>query len=370
MSTTLSLRYCEGEEAKIVDLDINLVEPDPDQVRTEFDEDQISALGETYDEGLITPIRVYRYRSKYRIISGERRYRAALIKGKETIPAIVLSKRPSKDALKMEQLTEEFHHSELSWMEKARGMAEVAEKRGLDSEMLAKLFRISLDEVEGILSLMKLSTKVQTLLARKKISYGACLQIASLPYKEDQNTAADFVLEEQLSVPQTEQLVRRLKRERVAASRKVEDSPPPPRTRPRRSRPQAAVSSHKSGRGEVIVKTVPGGGVLEQLNAVEQVAQELHQQVLEQKGKSKVQVRRKITLTVLEELLDAFSGQGSTALKAAVDSELASIGSLIARQLLSVLSHEDPSVRSEASKLLNGLSRETRLTLEYLRKDR
>lgn len=107
---------------KYSDLDINLIQPDPDQPRKIFDDSSLTDLCNSIKAtGVKQAITVRQVGGLYMIIAGERRYRASILAGKETIPAIVIGDQDqlTEEALYAHQLTENLHREDLNPIEKA-----------------------------------------------------------------------------------------------------------------------------------------------------------------------------------------------------------------------------------------------------------
>lgn len=103
-------------------LDIDKITPDPNQPRKIFEDDSLTELSNSIKAiGVKQAIQVRKVNDKYMIIAGERRYRASILAGKQTIPAIIVGdeSKLTEDALYAHQLTENLHREDLNPIEKA-----------------------------------------------------------------------------------------------------------------------------------------------------------------------------------------------------------------------------------------------------------
>ena len=111
----------------MIELDVKLVEPDPNQPRKKFNIDSLKELADSIERhGIIEPILVRKINSKYVIVSGERRYRATLLLHKDTIPAIVINPE-NEGVVKEIQIVENLQREDISPIERAKAIYEYLE---------------------------------------------------------------------------------------------------------------------------------------------------------------------------------------------------------------------------------------------------
>ncbi len=112
---------------KVKELDVNKVKPDPNQPRKLFDEEALKELSSSImEKGVLEPILVRKENSEYIIISGERRWRACIISGRKTIPAIELSPENEKE-IKEIQIVENLQRKDITPIERARAIGKYLE---------------------------------------------------------------------------------------------------------------------------------------------------------------------------------------------------------------------------------------------------
>ena len=193
-------------EARVAD-----IEPDKDQPRRDFDEEALYALAESIKQhGVISPIVVCKTEGeRYRIIAGERRWRASKLAGLETMPVIV---REYTDAQISEiSLVENLQREDLNPLEEALGYRKLMDKYGLKQEEVANKVSKSRSAVANALRLLSLPEGVLDFVKTGELSAGHARTLIPLEKPDDIMAAANKVITEELSVRQTEELVKKLK---------------------------------------------------------------------------------------------------------------------------------------------------------------
>jgi len=195
-----------SKNQQIVQIPVTAIIPNRFQPRQVFDEDGISELAATIaDHGLLQPIVLREYEpEKYEIIAGERRFRAISSFHWATAPAII-QKMDDGETASM-ALIENLQRQDLTVIEEARAYQELMQLNQLTQATLAKELGKSQSLVANKLRLLKLAQPVQDALLQRKISerHGRAL----LTLTEDQQVAVlQQVLEQQLTVKETEQLI-------------------------------------------------------------------------------------------------------------------------------------------------------------------
>ncbi len=185
------------------------IEPNPRQPRQDFDAASLEELAQSIREnGVITPITLRRTGDTYQIIAGERRWRASRMAGLHEIPAIVLDvDEQTGYAL---ALIENLQREDLNPMEEAEGYRRLTQELGLTQELAAQRVGVSRPAVANALRLLNLPVSISALLREKKLSAGHARALLPLEKPERMELAANAVLEQQLSVRQTEALVKQL----------------------------------------------------------------------------------------------------------------------------------------------------------------
>ncbi len=249
----------QTQEGGSVLLPISQVQPGLKQPRKRFDDERLNDLADSIRlHGLIQPLTVRRLSSGYyQIIAGERRWRAAKLAGLTEVPAMVIE---ADDRKVMELgLIENLQREDLNPIEEANGYKALIEEHGLTQEEVARQVGKSRPAVANALRLLALPDAVHALLEQGKLSAGHARAILSLPRKEDQKRLAQRVIDEDLSVRQTETLAKRLLQ---AAQAQDATAPLPPADPMRLYRDQAAKSlSTRFGRRVSIVQGAKKGKV-------------------------------------------------------------------------------------------------------------
>ena len=196
-----------------VTLPISQVEPGLNQPRKRFDPESLEELRQSIEvHGVIQPLTVRRLSTGYyQIIAGERRWRAAKAAGLSEIPAVIIE---ADDRKVMEiGLIENLQREDLNPAEEARGYKVLLEEYGLTQEQLAQRMGKSRPAVANTLRLLALPEELMGLLEDGTLSAGHARAILPLPSPEAQIACAKKVVEGQLSVRQTEALVKALSRQ-------------------------------------------------------------------------------------------------------------------------------------------------------------
>ena len=185
------------------------IEPNPRQPRQDFDPAALEELAQSIREnGVITPITLRKTGDTYQIIAGERRWRASRMAGLHEIPAVGLD--VDENTAYALALIENLQREDLNPMEEAEGYRRLTQELGLTQEQAARRVGISRPAVANALRLLSLPKAVAALLRDKEISAGHARALLPLEDPERMEQAAKTVIGQQLSVRQTELLVKRL----------------------------------------------------------------------------------------------------------------------------------------------------------------
>ena len=194
----------------VTSLPLQKVEPNPNQPRHRFDEEELQALADSISEhGILQPLAVRKMEGGfYQIIAGERRWRAARLAGLQEVPVVVVE---ADDKTVMElALIENLQRQDLNPMEEAEGYRVLTEEYGLTQEEAAARVGKSRPAVANALRLLALPDEVRELVEKGELSAGHARAILSLPTKTKQKTAAQRILALRLSVRQAEAMCKRL----------------------------------------------------------------------------------------------------------------------------------------------------------------
>ncbi len=190
-----------------VELDIIKVYPNPDQPRKIFDRDALAELATSIARhGVISPIIVKPTNDGYMIVAGERRWRAARIAEKETIPAIV--KDFDEQTVKEVALIENLQREDLNPVEAARGMRSLMETFDYTQEQVAEALGMSRPAVANLLRLLNLSSEVLMLIEKNLLSAGHARCLVVVENRRDQERLAHHCLDKKMSVREFERFVK------------------------------------------------------------------------------------------------------------------------------------------------------------------
>jgi ParB family chromosome partitioning protein len=196
-----------GEELQEVDID--LIDPNPDQPRLRFNEDKLNELAQSIRaNGLVQPLLLRRSANgRYQIVAGERRWRAAQLADLPKVHAVVRN-IPDSKLLEL-ALIENIQREELNPIEEASAYQRLIHNLGLTQDEVAQQVGKDRSSIANYLRLLKLPEDVQRMLEDELISMGHARALLGLDTKDQIRRLADEVAEKKLSVRQTEQAVKR-----------------------------------------------------------------------------------------------------------------------------------------------------------------
>ncbi|MGQ9490992.1 MAG: ParB/RepB/Spo0J family partition protein [Anaerolineae bacterium] len=202
-----------GLAANILALAITDIIPNPRQPRSRLDDESLAELAASIKEhGLLQPLIVTRAqpteRAPYQLIAGERRWRAAQLAGLTVVPAVLKEATPQQ-FLEL-ALVENIQRADLNPLEEAEAYHALMEDFNLSQQEVADRVGKSRAAVANTLRLLRLPERVKGLLADGLLSEGHARALLALPDDESILAAADQVVTRDLTVRQTEELVRRL----------------------------------------------------------------------------------------------------------------------------------------------------------------
>ena len=189
------------------EIEIGRIRPNPNQPRTQFDEESIEELAQSIGErGVLQPILLRPDGEGFQLVAGERRWRAAQRAGLHSIPAIVreFDEQGSAEVA----LIENIQRQDLNAIEEAEGYRQLIEKHGHRQDDIAKLVHKSRSHVANLLRLLNLPEAVRLMLLRGDISMGHARAIAG---HDDAASLAREIADRGLSVRQAEALARRVR---------------------------------------------------------------------------------------------------------------------------------------------------------------
>ncbi|MDD3767096.1 MAG: ParB/RepB/Spo0J family partition protein [Eubacteriales bacterium] len=205
----------------VVELKIIDVEPNSEQPRTNFDREKLEELAESIrTHGVIQPILVVKDGDRYKIIAGERRWRAAKLAGLKEIPALIRD----YDEIKLFEvsLIENLQREDLNPIEEALGYKSLMDRFGMTQEKISERVGKSRSAIANALRLLTLPREVIEMVKDGVISTGHAKVLLSLTSKELQIQGAKYVAEKGLSVRETEKYVKSV--QNVKKEKKEENS--------------------------------------------------------------------------------------------------------------------------------------------------
>ena len=192
------------------EVEISLIDPNPNQPRREFDQEALQELANSIRElGIIQPITLRKVANRYQIIAGERRWRASQLAGLQKIPAYIVD---VEDQGVMEMaLVENIQREDLNAIEIALAYQHLAEATGMTQAKISDRVGKSRAAVTNYLRLLKLPAQVQMALKNHEIEMGHARALLAIDSPSQQIKLFREVQQQQLSVRKVEELVQALK---------------------------------------------------------------------------------------------------------------------------------------------------------------
>lgn len=215
------------KENTISTLKISLVDPKSDQPRKYFDKEALEELSSSIREnGLLQPILVREYGDggRYQIIAGERRFRACKLAGLTEIPAIVLD-RDDRAAAQI-ALIENIQREDLNPLEEALAYKSLKEEYDMTQEELSERVGKSRSAIANSIRLLDLPEEVLTMVAARELSAGHARTLLGVKDREDMILLAQIAAEQDLSVRQLEEQVKRINKKKKTTEEEVEEEAP------------------------------------------------------------------------------------------------------------------------------------------------
>lgn len=189
---------------KIKDIEINKNQP-----RKYFNEEGLEELAASIKQhGVIEPLVVTKRENYYLLVSGERRWRASMKAGLKEVP-VVIKDYTDQEVLEI-GLIENIQRENLNPIEEAKAYKQLIRDFGLKQDEVAKRVSKNRSTITNIMRLLNLSEPVQTMVIEEKLSNGHARALLAIEDEELQEEAANKIINEQLSVRETEKLVKKL----------------------------------------------------------------------------------------------------------------------------------------------------------------
>jgi ParB family chromosome partitioning protein len=251
LSALLGEEKEKAESEGFLEIDLDLIEPNSEQPRTRFTEENLEELAQSIRaNGVVQPIVVRKKGSSYELIAGERRWRASQKVGLQKIPAVV--REVADDKLLELALIENIQRQELNAIEEAKAYKKLTETIGLTQEMVAERVGKNRTFITNYMRLLKLPDDIQHLVSEEKISAGHARALLTIDNSELQRQVARNIMEMSLSVRETEKAVKRVVR---GASKTVEKKKVKPALNPNMKAAEVKLRRHFGTQ----VKIMPDG---------------------------------------------------------------------------------------------------------------
>ncbi len=212
LSALLGDEKSNSSNEELLEIDLDLIEPNSQQPRSRFTEENLDELAQSIRaNGVVQPIVVRRRGGKFQIIAGERRWRASQKAGLKKIPSIV---REIADEKLLElALIENIQRQDLNPIEEARAYKNLIETVGLTQEMIAERVGKNRTVITTFLRLLKLPGDILRLVENEQITAGHARALLMANSVEMQRRLAQKIIEMSLSVRETEKAVKRIGKE-------------------------------------------------------------------------------------------------------------------------------------------------------------
>ena len=212
-----NLEKVDTTNEKVEEISISEIRPNPYQPRKEFDEEGLAELAESIRQnGVFQPIIVRKSSVKgYEIIAGERRYRAALMVGLETVPVVV--KNYNTEEMTEVALVENLQREGLDPIEEALAYQGLMNTYKQTQEMISARLGRSRSYIANMMRLLKLAASVQKDLIEGDLTVGQARPLLALRSAAQQVEAAERIKEGELSARQAEQLVKAMMSKKTRA---------------------------------------------------------------------------------------------------------------------------------------------------------
>jgi ParB family chromosome partitioning protein len=210
------------KEERYAELDVEQLKPNPHQPRTKFDETSIDELAQSIKEsGIVQPVLVVPEEGHYKIVVGERRWRAAQKAGLKKIPVLIRALSPEKQ-LEI-SIIENIHRENLNPIEIAMAYQRMTDELGYTQQDIAEKVGKDRTSITNYMRLLKLPKEIQDGVADGIISMGHARAVLALEEPDAQLSAFKQVVDKNLSVRSAEKLVNRMKERPPRIQRSLTD---------------------------------------------------------------------------------------------------------------------------------------------------
>lgn len=213
----------ESDDNGVKEVRINEIEPNIEQPRKTFNDEKLTQLAESIKQhGVVQPLIVHREGNTYKIVAGERRWRAARLAGLQTVPVIV-REMSSKQVMEV-ALIENIQREDLNPIEEAEAYEKLIAEYGMTQEEVSNTVSKSRPAITNSIRLLSLQDKIKTKIISGEISSGHARALLSIESKEVQLKALEEIIKKELSVRETELLVKQLSTQKKPKKTKKDDA--------------------------------------------------------------------------------------------------------------------------------------------------
>lgn len=210
----------EEESDNVVSLKINSIEPNKNQPRKQFDKEKLDALTESIKEhGLIQPIIVVKNNDMYKIVAGERRWRAAKKAGLTEIPVVIRNYTDSEVA--QIALIENLQREDLNPIEEAIGYQSLINDYNMTQEAVSSRIGKSRSAIANSIRLLSLDKPIQSKLISGEITSGHARALLSIENTDIRMTVLDNIISKGLNVRQAEALAKQLQNAKLEKNKPI-----------------------------------------------------------------------------------------------------------------------------------------------------
>lgn len=208
----------EDEDNAVREIKINEIEPNADQPRKHFDDEKLAQLAESIKQhGIVQPLIVQREGSTYKIVAGERRWRASRLAGLQTVPAIIRD-FTNKQVMEV-ALIENLQREDLNPIEEAEAFDKLLKDYGMTQEEISAAVGRSRPAIANSVRLLTLQDKIKSMIIGGKISSGHARALIAIEDKSVQLNVAEKIAKKNLNVRETELLVKKITSKRIVKSK-------------------------------------------------------------------------------------------------------------------------------------------------------
>ena len=212
----------ENDIGKELMVKVTAIEPNREQPRKDFNEEAMEELAESMKVyGVLQPLLVQKKGDYYEIIAGERRWRAAKLAGLKEVPVVI--REYTKQQTMEIALIENVQREDLNPIEEAKAYQRLIQEFELKQEEIAARVGKNRVTITNSMRLLKLDERVQDLLIQNQITGGHARALLSVEDGQLQYELAGKIIAENLSVRETEKLVKSLSKKKNPKEKKVED---------------------------------------------------------------------------------------------------------------------------------------------------